>query len=131
MSFQEQRTCEDLESWTCEALESRTCEDLESWTSEALESRTCEGLESWTCEASESQTRKDPKPWTCRVCEIRESVKFGNLLKIKFGSHSARRFPERGDSRTSKKQSQRRRLKKSGFGVWTSGVCEIREYAQD
>jgi hypothetical protein len=50
-----------------------------------------------------------------------ESVKFENLLKVKFGSHGARRFPERGDSRTSKKQSQRRRLKKSGFGVWTSG----------
>jgi hypothetical protein len=51
----------------------------------------------------------------------RESAKFGNLPELKFGSHGARRFPERGDSRISKKQSQRRRLKKSGFGVWTSG----------
>jgi predicted RNA binding protein YcfA (HicA-like mRNA interferase family) len=53
--------------------------------------------------------------------ELRESVKFRNLLKVKFGSHGARRFPERGDSRTSKKQSQKRRLKKSGVSVWTSG----------
>jgi hypothetical protein len=53
--------------------------------------------------------------------ELRESVKFGNLLKVKFGSHGARRFPEGGDSRTSKKQSQRRHLKKCGFSVWTSG----------
>jgi hypothetical protein len=51
----------------------------------------------------------------------RESVKFRSLLEVKFGSHDARRFSERGDSRTSKKQSQRRRLKKSGFSVWTSG----------
>jgi hypothetical protein len=51
----------------------------------------------------------------------RKFSKFGNLPKVKFGSHGARRFPERGDSRISKKQSQRRRLKKSGFGVWTSG----------
>jgi disease resistance protein RPM1 len=49
--------------------------------------------------------------------ELRESVKFGNLLKDKFGGHGARRFPEQGNSRTSKKQSQRRRLKKSGFSV--------------
>jgi hypothetical protein len=53
--------------------------------------------------------------------ELRKSVKFENLLKVKFGSRGTWRFPERGDSRTSKKQSQRRHLKKSGFSVWTSG----------
>jgi hypothetical protein len=45
------------------------------------------------------------------------SAKFGNLLEVKFGSHDAQRFPEWEDSRISKKKSQRRRLKKSGFGV--------------
>jgi hypothetical protein len=95
MSFQEHRTHEDLESWTCEASKSRTCEDLESWTCEASKSRTCEDLESWTCEASKSRTcndlesrtceapksrtREDSTPWTCEimksgVCEIQESV---------------------------------------------------------
>jgi hypothetical protein len=51
----------------------------------------------------------------------RESAKFRNLLEVKFGSHDTRRFPKWGDSRINKKKSQRRRLKKSGFGVWTSG----------
>jgi hypothetical protein len=31
MIFQGSWTCEDLESWICEARKSRTCEDLESW----------------------------------------------------------------------------------------------------
>jgi hypothetical protein len=66
-------------------------------------------------EIEKTRSHEPAEPWN------RESVKFGNLLKIKFGSHDARRFLERGDSRTSKKQSQWRRLKKSGFGVWTSG----------
>jgi hypothetical protein len=131
MSFQEHRTHEDMESWTCEASKSRMCEDLESWTCEASKLRMRKDLESWTCEASKSRTcddlesrtceapksriREDPTPWTCEI------MKFGSLLKVKFGSHDARRFLEWGDSRTSKKQSQRRHPKKSGFSVWTSG----------
>jgi hypothetical protein len=47
----------------------------------------------------------------------RESAKFGSLLKVEFGSRGVRRLAEWGDSRISKKPSQRRRLKKSGFGV--------------
>jgi hypothetical protein len=86
MSFQEHRTCDDLESrtceapkprtceglesWTCEAPKSQTCEGLESWTCEATQSQTCEGLESRTCEASESRTCKDPKSWTCETTKI-------------------------------------------------------------
>jgi hypothetical protein len=72
--------------------------------------RSSEVANSWRPDAM-----KPAKSWN------RESVKFGSLLEVKFGSHDARRFPERGDSRTSKKQSQRCRLKKSGFSVWTSG----------
>jgi hypothetical protein len=49
----------------------------------------------------------------------RKSAKFGNLLEVKFGSHGARSFPGRGDSRISKKQRQRRRLKSPG------SVCEL------
>jgi hypothetical protein len=41
--------------------------------------------------------------------------KFGNLSEVWFGSH------EQGNSRTSEKQSQRYRLRKSGLRVWTSG----------
>jgi hypothetical protein len=46
VSFQEQRTCGDLESETHEVSESRTREDLESETHEVSESRTHGGLES-------------------------------------------------------------------------------------
>jgi hypothetical protein len=53
--------------------------------------------------------------------ELRESVKFGSMMEDKFGSHDTWRFPEWGDSRTSKKQSQSCCLKKSDFSVWTSG----------
>jgi hypothetical protein len=56
-----------------------------------------------------------------RSHELRESAKFGNMLEDEFGNHGAWRFPEREHSRTSKKQSQSCRLKKSGFNVWTSG----------
>jgi hypothetical protein len=73
------RTCGDLESWTCEALKSWTSEDLESWTCEALKSRTYEDLESWTCEALKSRTWENLESWICeilksRFCEIREST---------------------------------------------------------
>jgi hypothetical protein len=53
--------------------------------------------------------------------ELRESAKFGDMMEDKFGSHGAWRLPEREHSRTSKKQSQSCRLRKSGFNVWTSG----------
>jgi hypothetical protein len=46
VSFQEQRTREDLESETHEVSESQTREDLESETHEVSESRTHGGLES-------------------------------------------------------------------------------------
>jgi hypothetical protein len=69
------RIYEDLESRTCEPLKLRIYEDLESRTYELLKSRIYEDLESRTCE--------DLEP---------ESVKFGNLLKIKFGGYGAWRF---------------------------------------
>jgi hypothetical protein len=74
-------------------------------------------------EPAKPRSRELVKTWSHEPTKswIRESVKFGSLLEDKFGSHGARRFPEWEDSRTSKKQSQRRRLKKSGFCVWTSG----------
>jgi hypothetical protein len=103
---------EDLESWTCEALKSRICEDLVSWTCEALKSRICEVLVSWTCKAPKSRIYEDLKSWTCEASKSRiredlesgtrealkswtwedlepESVKFGNLLKIRFGGYGA------------------------------------------
>jgi hypothetical protein len=133
MSFQDDRLCEDLESWSCEALTSRTCEDLGSWTCEALKSRTCEDLESWTCEALKSRTCEDleswAKPWTREPEKIwnpesakfwnRESMKFGNLLKIKFGGYGAWGFLWIKDSLISKKPSQRCCLKSPGL------TCEL------
>jgi hypothetical protein len=47
----------------------------------------------------------------------RESAKLGNLPEVEFRSRDAQRFPEWGDSRISKRPSQRRHLKKPGFGV--------------
>jgi hypothetical protein len=66
-------------------------------------------------ELARTRSHEPAKSWN------QESSKFGNPPEGKFGSYGAWRFPERGDSRISKKQSQRRHLKKSGFGVWTSG----------
>jgi hypothetical protein len=102
ISFQGRWIYEDLGSWTCE--------DLVSWTCEAPKSRTCEDLESWTCEALKSRTCEDLEP---------ESVKFGNLLKIKFGGYGAWRFLWIKDSRTGWKPSQRRCLKSPGL------ACEL------
>jgi hypothetical protein len=65
-------------------------------------------------ELVKTRSHEPAKSWN------RESVKFGSLLEDKFGSHGARRFPKWEDSQTSKKQSQRRCLKMSGFCVWTS-----------
>jgi hypothetical protein len=118
MSYQESWTCEDLESWTCEAPKSRTREDPKPWTYEARSRELvkiwnlepAKPLRSWTCEDPESRTGETTKS---EICEVRE---FAEL-----GSHGAWRFPECGDSRTSRMPSQRRRLKKFGFDVWTSG----------
>jgi hypothetical protein len=51
----------------------------------------------------------------------RKSTKFRSLPKFEFGGRSVWRLPEWGDSWISKRPSQRLHLKKSGFGVWTSG----------
>jgi hypothetical protein len=90
----------------------------------------------WTCEARSRELVKiwnlEPvKPWVREPVRIRshepakprkqKSAKFGNLLKFEFRSHDVWRFPGWGDSRISGKPSQRRRLKKFGIGVWTSG----------
>jgi hypothetical protein len=70
---------------------------------------------SWGREPVKTWSHKSAKPWN------RESAEFGNPLKFEFGSRGVWRFPEWGDSRISKKLSQRCCLKKSGFCVWTSG----------
>jgi hypothetical protein len=134
--FYEIREISFQESWTCEAQESWTCEDLESWTCEALKSQTCEDPKPWTCEARNLELVKiwnlEPvKPWGREPMKTRShepvkprnrrSAKLGNLLKFGFGSHDVWRFPGWGDSRISGKPSQRRHLKKSGFGEWTGG----------
>jgi hypothetical protein len=69
VSFQEQRTRDDLESETHEVSESRTHEDLESETHEVTKSRTREDRESETHEASESRTREDQESETHEVSE--------------------------------------------------------------
>jgi hypothetical protein len=112
MQSSKSRTCEDLESWTCEVLKSRTYEDPKPWICEA---RSRELVKIWNLEPMKTRSHEPAKP------RNRKSAKFGNLLKFEFGSHGVWRFPGRGDSRISRKPSQRRRLKKSGFGVWTSG----------
>jgi hypothetical protein len=69
----------------------------------------------WGREPVKTRSHEPAKPWN------QKSAKFGNLLKFEFGSHGIWRFTEWGDSWISRKPSQRRYLKKSGFDVWTSG----------
>jgi hypothetical protein len=69
----------------------------------------------WSREPVRTRSHEPVKPRNWK------SAKFGNLLKFEFGNHDVWRFPEWRDSRISRKPSQRRRLKKSGFDVWTSG----------
>jgi hypothetical protein len=101
--------------------------------------RNIEHAKVWNLEPAKLWSRERAKIWNLEPAKLRSSelvktrshepatpqnrgsAKFGNLLEVEFGSHGARRFPEWEDSRISKKQSQRRHLKKSGFGVWTSG----------
>jgi hypothetical protein len=66
---------------------------------------------------AKSRSHEHAKTWKVELAKLRTSGdgKFGNLSEAWFGSH------ERGDSRTSGKQSQSCRPKKSGFRVWTSG----------
>jgi hypothetical protein len=68
---------------------------------EPVKPRSREHAEVWNLELAKSWTSGDGK--------------FKNVLEVWFGSH------EQGNSRTSEKQSQSCRLKKSGFRVWTSG----------
>jgi hypothetical protein len=122
--FQRQGTCDFQESWTCEALESRICDFRESWTCEASESRICDFWESWTCKASESWTRESQES------RIGEVTNFGGW-KIRESARSLFRKSRTGNSRTSGKQSQSCRPKKSGFGVWTSGKLVNIWYEKD
>jgi hypothetical protein len=96
--------------WGSDTLDLRSSGVVNLWRSEALDLQS-----SWGREPVKTRSHESAKPWN------RESAEFGNPLKFEFGSRRVWRFPEWGDSRTSKKPSQRRCLKKSGFGVWTSG----------
>jgi hypothetical protein len=109
--------------WSLELTKSRSRECAVDWTPVLSKPRNrkrtmARNLESVSPEVANSWRLK---AMNLRSHELRESVKFGNMLEDKFGSHGVWRFPEREHSRTSKKQSQSCHLKKSGFNVWTSG----------
>jgi hypothetical protein len=117
------RNIELAKTWNLEPVKLRSRERAKIWNLEPAKLRSRECAKIWNLEpvklrSSELVKTRSHKPVKPRN---RESAKFGNLLEVEFGSHGARRFPEWEGSRISKKQSQRRRLEKSGFGVWTSG----------
>jgi hypothetical protein len=97
--------------WNLEPAKPRSRELAKIWNLEPAKPRSRERAKIWNLEPAKLRSRERAKIWNL------EPAKFGNLLEVKFGSNGARTFPEWGDSRTSKKQSQRRHLKKSGFGV--------------
>jgi hypothetical protein len=97
------------------------CGELDSRTLEVSELRTRDGSESWTYQALKSSNSWRLKVMNLRSHELQESLTFENILENEFGNHGAWRLPEWEHSRTSKKQSQSSRLKKSRFNVWTSG----------
>ena len=104
---------EPVKIWSHEPATFKSRGPVKIWSLEPaklLRSRSYEDPESWTCEVLES--------WTCET-QNRESLKFGNLLKSKFGGYGVWRFPWIRDSWISKKPSQRRYLKSSGL------TCEL------
>jgi hypothetical protein len=83
------------------------------WNLEPAKSRSRELAAIWNLEPAEPRSREHVTVWNLEPAKSRTSGdgKFGNLSEVWFGSH------EQGNSRTSKKQSQSCRLKKSGFRV--------------
>jgi hypothetical protein len=83
------------------------------WNFELSESRSRELAIIWNLEPAEPRSRERATIWNLELAMSRTSGdgKFGNSSEVWFGGH------EQGDSRTSKKQSQSYRLKKSGFRV--------------
>jgi hypothetical protein len=93
-----------------EAVDLRSSVVANLWRSRILDLRS-----PWGREPVKTRSHELAKP------RNEESTKFWNLLKFEFESRGVWRFLELGDSRISRKPNQRHRLKKSGFGVWTSG----------
>jgi hypothetical protein len=83
------------------------------WNLELVKSRSRELAIIWNLEPAEPRSRERAMIWNLELAKSRTSGdgKFGNPSEVWFGGH------EQGDSRTSKKQSQSCRLKKSGFRV--------------
>jgi hypothetical protein len=69
-----------------------------------------------SCGLVKTGSHEPAEPRTSGVCEIRESPK-GQVQE----SWRTKISRKRGDSRTSRKQSQRRHLRTSVFSIWTSG----------
>jgi hypothetical protein len=102
--------------WSLELTKSRSRECAVDWSLEPSKSRSHESAmarnlepaKPWSREFVKTQSHEPAKPRTSGICEIR-------------GYDGGWGFLEREHSRSSKKQSQSCRLKKSGFNVWTSG----------
>jgi hypothetical protein len=109
--------------WNLELAKSRSREHAIIWNLEPAKPRSREHAMIWNLEPAKPRSREHATVWNLEPAKSRTSGdgKFGNLSEVWFRSHGARRFCEQGNSRTSKKQSQSCRLKKSGFRVWTSG----------
>jgi hypothetical protein len=137
MSFQESR--EPVKIWNLESAKPWSHEPTKLWNLEPAKPWSHEPAKLWNLKPTKPWSREPAKLWNLEPAKpwSRESVKtrshepaklqnwgfakFGNLLKSKFGSHGSWRFPWMRDSWISKKPSQRRYVKKSGFDVWTSG----------
>jgi hypothetical protein len=113
------RNIELAKIWYLEPAKLRSRERAKVWNLEPAKLRSRERVKIWNLEPAKLRSSELVKTRSHEHATPRNqgSVKFRNLLEVEFGSHSARRFHEWEDSRISKKQSQRRRLKKSGFGV--------------
>jgi hypothetical protein len=129
------RSRELAKIWNLEPAKLRSRELAKIWNLESAKLRSRELAKIWSLEPAKLGSREPVKIWSLkpakllrsRTCEDVRGHEIGSLRNSgirwtpRFGSHGIWKFPEWGDSRTSKKPSQRRCLKKSGFGVWTSG----------
>jgi hypothetical protein len=103
--------------WNVKSAKSWSRELAMIWNLEPAKSWSRELVIIWSLEPAEPRSREHATVWNLEPAKSRTSGDgiFGNLSEVWFGGH------EQGNSRTSKKQSQSCRLKKSEFRVWTSG----------
>jgi hypothetical protein len=110
------RNIELAKIWNLEPAKLQSREREKVWDLEPAKLRSRERVKVWNLEPAKLRSRERAKIWNLEPAKLRSSelvktrsrepatprnrgsAKFGNLLKVEFGSHDARGFPEWEDS---------------------------------